>query len=627
MDVPVRESGCFAFGAFRLDPIRQTLERDGAPIRLAPRLFETLLYLVRNHGRVVTRDELMRAVWPGRTVEQNNLGQAMSTLRKALGDDGLIVTVPWRGYRIAVPVEFRPAATAAADALPAGAGGRHRTEAPFALRRRGMIAFAAAMLVGGLGWRLMPSPHHAGKDPPFAAPPRSVAVLAFSNMTGDPAQDYFSDGLAEELIDSLGRLPALRVAARQSAFSFKGSRATVTEIGRALGVASVLEGSVRRDGTRLRIAAHLIDAGTGYEVWSGSFEPAPGDLFRMQGTIATAVTAALQVKLLGQDAARLTEGGTSHAAAFDFYLHGMQLVHADNPAGFRTALRDFDAAIASDPFYALAYVERALTLQGLTETEGDANSAAVARMQDEAVAAAQRAVALAPELAEAHAVLGRTLLEDRQDSAGAAAELSRARQLAPDDARVNMEYAVLQIALGHVAVAVDAAELAARLDPLTPSTYEQLAEVLSDARRYDEALAAIRHAEQLQSSVTDPDVDALAEIELRQGRPAAALQSCAPAHDWEQILCLAMANHALGKLPQAAAALARLRAMLGDTGAMQYAEIYAQWGQTADALQWLQTAWRLHDPGLLELKIAPEFDSIRATPTFQDIERRMNFPP
>jgi tetratricopeptide (TPR) repeat protein len=289
----------------------------------------------------------------------------------------------------------------------------------------------------------------------------------------------------------------------------------------------------------------------------------------------------------------------------------MQLVHADNPAGFRTALRDFDAAIASDPFYALAYVERALTLQGLTETEGDANSAAVARMQDEAVAAAQRAVALAPELAEAHAVLGRTLLEDRQDSAGAAAELSRARQLAPDDARVNMEYAVLQIALGHVAVAVDAAELAARLD----------------ARRYDEALAAIRHAEQLQSSVTDPDVDALAEIELRQGRPAAALQSCAPAHDWEQILCLAMANHALGKLPQAAAALARLRAMLGDTGAMQYAEIYAQWGQTADALQWLQTAWRLHDPGLLELKIAPEFDSIRATPTFQDIERRMNFPP
>jgi serine/threonine-protein kinase len=623
MDVPVTGQTAYVFGPFRLDPVRRTVTRDGVALKLAPRLFDTLLFLVQNHSRLVQRDELVRAIWQGRTVDENNLGQAISALRRALQGEGaadpaeaIILTVPGRGYRLAMPVTLDSTLTpapppAAPPVLPAV------SRRPLWMLAAGLLGVALCVVAL---WRQTYAP-----PPALQAPPHSVAVLAFSNLSGDAGQDYFSDGLSEELIDALGRIGGLHVAARVSAFSFKGQPVGVDEIARQLHVATVLEGSVRRDGGMLRVTAQLIDAASGYQIWSHSYDAAQGGVLQVQGNIAAAVAGALKMSLVGSDVARLSLGGTANAQAFDAYLRGMKLVDSGN-AGSAAALHDFDDAVAADPSFALAHVQRAVALQAQSETQSNPDPAWVVKTQDEVIAEARRAVALAPDLGVAHAALGHALEEDRFDFAGAATELTRAVQLSPGAARTQLDYAWLQLALGHFAQAIAAAQVAAQLDPLSAITYLELAGILSDSRHYDEALLAVRHAEQLQSDVSDLDRNLTGEIALRQGRFADARAACGGAHGWEQRVCLAIAENKLGHRAEAVAQMEALRGMLGDTGALQYAGIYAQWGETALAVQWLQTAYRLHDAGLIELKVYPELDPVRGTPEYRDIEARMNFP-
>jgi serine/threonine-protein kinase len=644
MDFFTREKGVYAFGPFRLDPVRRALLRDGERVKLGARLFDTLLYLVENHDRLVERDELQQAVWQGRIVEEGNLGQAISALRKALQADGttenFIVTVAGRGYRFGAPVEFQPEAAGGLSAdRPSQPDRPEEAVAATAPAQRIGVNWrtaarwgAAALLVAAslaLLWRLLPAGDTpaSGLNAPFAPPPHSVAVLAFTNLSGDPGQEYFSDGLSEELIDALSRIRQVQVAARMSSFSFKGKPATIDEIAHKLNVGAVLEGSVRRQGQRLRITTQLIDGKTGYELWSHSYDRDQRDVLAVQVEIASAVSASLQVTLLGDETAKLAMGGTANPKAFDAYLRGMELLYANEGPILRRALAAFDEAIALDPNYAQARVRRSTTLRQILFTEDIPDVATADRMENEALAEAQRAVALAPDLPSAHAQLGGVLEEARFDFAGATSEVDRARDLAPSDFAASLAYADLHMHLGHAAEAVTAAQLAASLDPLTPNTYLRLAGVLTWAHRFDEAQAAVHHAEQM-APASSPEFRGLqGEIELDQGDPARARQTCAAAADWQQIMCLAIADHLLGQQPEAASYLAKLRAMLGDTGAIQYAEIYAQWGQTEDALHWMEEAWRLRDPGLIELKADLRLDPIRATPRFQAIERRLNFPP
>jgi serine/threonine-protein kinase len=635
MDVFTHEKGVYAFGPFRLDPVRRALLRGGERIKLGARLFDTLVYLVENHDRLVERDELEQAVWRGRFVEEGNLAQAISALRKALQADGttetFIVTVAGRGYRFGVPVEFLPLPPAgspedqlsspdhagATAASPKSTIGRMRPAALLGALLALLAASAAAVI-----WRLV-SP----ATPPFAPPPHSIAVLAFTNLSGDPAEEYFSDGLSEELIDSLSRIRQVQVAARTSSFSFKGKPATIDDIAHKLNVGAVLEGSVRRQGPRLRITTQLIDAKSGFELWSHSYDRDQNDLLTVQTDIATAVSLSLQVTLLGDDAAKLALGGTANPQAFDAYLRGIELMHAYKENSFRQALAAFDLAIKLDPNYAQARVHRASALQQILFNEDIPDVATADRMENDALAEAERAVALAPDLPSAHAQLGALLEEARFDFTRATLEIGRARDLAPSDFTANLAYADLHMHLGHTEEAITSAELAASLDPLTPNTFLRLSGVLTWARRFTDAKAALNHAKLLAPGAELNFRGLQGEIELDQNDPAAARQTCAPAQDWQQILCLAFANHALGNTAEATANFAKLRAELGDTGAIQYAEIYAQWGQPDEALRWLDQAWRLHDPGLIEMRADSRLDPIRDTPQFKDIERRMNFPP
>jgi TolB-like protein/DNA-binding winged helix-turn-helix (wHTH) protein len=614
MDVSIKDKGVYLFGPFRLDPARRVLLRDGAPLTLPPRLFDTLLYLVENAGQLVERDELLRVVWGGRVVEEANINQTIFALRRALQADGsadrFIVTAPTRGYRFVAPVTFelepvggppslsQPEATSPVPTGTAIPLERRRPSRPTI--RAAAFALIATVVCIVLVWRLLPALGPAGtKAPsPFAPPLHSVAVLAFANMSGDPAQEYFSDGISEELINALSRIDALRVAARTSAFSFKGKSATIADIAHQLNVGAVLEGSVRRDGPRVRISAELVNAATGFELWSRSFDRDQGDMLAVQAEIAGAVTASLQVTLLGDTAATFTLGGTTNPKALDAYLRGRAAFRSLDIPSSKVALAAFEDAIAIDPNYALAHMERALALAHIASMAANSDVAHIQEMDRSALDAADRAIALAPGLGFAHCARAYALEQFPDRAREAAAEYARAITLSPGDARVQLWYAENQLYRSHepLPVRVAALEHAASLDPMSPEAYRVLSWAYDLARRYDDAIAALRHVEQLEPKVSTLDTAWIGFAELMQGKPAAAQ-------------------------------MAKLRAALGDAGAYNYAMIFAQWGQKADAIKWLQTAYRLHDSGLVDMKVDPFLDPIRDTPEFKDIERRLNFPP
>ncbi len=648
MDVLLRDKGIYRFDRFELDPLRRTLSRAGEPIVLQGRPFDTLVYLLQHHDRVVTRAELFAAVWPDRVVEENNLGQAIASLRRSLQDQAagtLILTVAGRGYRIGVPVEYdtgagqplprpigdraQPDARHSTAATPAPASGR-----PISLRLAAAILLAVVAVGAIVLWPRAPRPTDR---PVFAPPPHSLAVLAFANLSGDAAQDYLSDGLADELIDRLGRIGAVRVAGRLSAFSFKaggvnsapagGAGVTIGEIARRLNVGAVLEGSVRKAGSRLEITARLVDGVSGYRIWSQTYDAAPPQTTALAGEIAAAVTAAMHVALSGQDNAQLTLGGTADPAALDAFLHGLQMATGGGAASRRPALAAFEAAIARDPNYAMAHVYRGLMLEQLTDLEEGHDLAWISRTQADAEASVRRAIAIAPNLGAAHAALAEFLQKNHWDFTGALAEIPLALELAPGDAQTRMTYAVLQIVVGHRELAEAAAYQAAALDPLSPRIYRELANLLLEARDFAAAKVALTHARQSEATETSNDRFYGAQIELGLGHPGEVARLCAGSKEWPFEQLLAVADHALGRDAEAAQLLADLQHRLGDSAALQYAEVYAQWGRTEDALKWLKTAMRLHDPGMVYLRASPMLDPIMQTADFKDIERQLNFPP
>ena len=631
-----QEKGIFHWGQFALDPVRRSLLRDGVRIKLAERLLDVLLFLVANHGRVVERDELLQQVWAGRTVEDNNVSQAIFELRKVLKTEGVehsIITVPGRGFRFAEPVLFEleaPADTGAEPPSQAELPAAPWTTAPTpSWRRHAPLGVAlVALVVAGASMAFW-----AGQTPKvspwraealFAPPAHSVAVLAFDNLSGDPGQTYFSDGMSEQLIDALTRIEAIQVAGRISSFSFRGSRATAGEIGRKLDVSAVLEGSIRRSGARVTVTVQLINTLTGFNMWSSTYDRAPGDVVTIQNDIAAAVASALQVKLLGGEADKLALGGTANAAAYDFYLQGMRHEHTvRNVADHRAAVADFDRALALDPNFARAHVGRASALSNIA-TQGAMGSAdAQHALFKSALVDADRAVALAPDWGQAHSSRAYVLAFGMMDPAAGEREMVQAQMLTPGAPTIEGNYANVELALGHVDVAVTAARRGAQLDPLSVNGWGQYGRTLFMARRYDEAAEALRHIAALTDHVPLIYDGLLGGVLILQGHADAARSLCAPAANLEEKEVLAIADQKLGHQADAEANLARLRADQGDAGAFSYAEIYAQWGRKAEAMTWLGTAARLHDPGVAEIAIDPMLDPVRGEAGFRQIRAQV----
>ena len=454
----------------------------------------------------------------------------------------------------------------------------------------------------------------------FAPPPHSIAVLAFTNMSGDAKDEYFSDGLAEELLQALAQIKELKVAARTSSFSFKGANVDILTVGRKLNVGAVLEGSVRKAEGRIRVIAQLINAVSGYQIWSENFDRELKDVIALQSDIAYAVADALQVKFLGDGR---VPGGTQNPKALDAFLRGRAGERIQDEKNLRAALVALDEAVALDPAFANAHALRGDVLAQLAAGYSD-DPAEARRLNAEALRAVKRAVATAPNSAFAYEALGGVLLGATSDYVATDAAYRRSMELAPGEAYALKGYAAFAIMMGR-ADALPSIERARELDPLNPSILSNLGYVQYYARKYTEARKSMQEAMQRFDNQVTRDFAAL--IELASGKPAAAVPYCErDVATWSNQVCLAIAYHKLGRRKDAEAMMRRLQEENGDGAAFQYAQIYAQWARPDESIKWLEKAAEMRDPGLIAIKVDPFLDPIRKMPRFEDVVAVLNFP-
>jgi tetratricopeptide (TPR) repeat protein len=396
-------------------------------------------------------------------------------------------------------------------------------------------------------------------------------------------------------------------------------------IARKLNVSAVLEGSVRRSEHTIRITAQLINAVTGFHLWSKTYDRDLGDVLKLQTEIATAVSEALKVTLLGDVAARIELGGTHNPAAFDAYLLASRAYASRHEAkAVPTAIAAYTKAIELDSNYALAFAGRSRAYA--TYAAEVAEGAEVRESFIKAEADAKRAIELAPDLAVGHMALARVFQIGTLDFAGAREEYERAQVLAPGNATVLSASAGFDAIMGHSGAGIAALRRAVVLDPLSTTPYGALGEALYAARRYGEAATVFS-----QGINVDPSFKltyafrGLALYGLGDLEKARA--SCeSQRDDWLSQVCLAVVYNKLGRRADAEAVLAKLKAAQGNDAAYQYAQIYAQWGARPKALEWLDKAMSVRDPGLEFLKADPLFDPLRKEPRFQAIEQELKFP-
>ena len=475
-----------------------------------------------------------------------------------------------------------------------------------------VAAFSA--LAGGVWWV-----GWGARRPPS---PRSIAVLPFANLSGDPAEDYLSEGLSEELINTLARLNSLQVIARTSSFPFRGDKVDSREIGARLGVAYILDGSVRAAAGLVRIGTQLVEAATGFERWSETFDRQLKDILAVETEIARAVAEALAVKLLRADIANFSLGGAANEQAYDIYLRGRHLFESGgSEAVYRSALAAFDAAIAADDAFAAAHSSRAQTL--LVIADVFTPPAQLRATFDDALASARRAVALAPDLAEGQATLGSVLQLAEFDFVGAKHAFARAMVTGAGSAEVLMRYGQFACDIGDYSAGLPAVRRATVLDPLNPRVFRALGYALIKARRFVEGTAAMNRALQLNPAVEGAHA-ALGDALLLQGDLSRAQREYAlEPVSWVRETGQAIVAHRQGDLAAAGRAFKALTAGGDQTTIYQQAQVLAQWGDLDRAIEKLEQAFALGDSGLTVMKSDPMLDPLRKYPRYQQLERRL----
>ena len=451
---------------------------------------------------------------------------------------------------------------------------------------------------------------------------KSIAVLPLVNTSGDPANEYFSDGLSEELIAVLAKIPGLKIIGRSSSFLFKGKADDSRTIGDKLGVANLLEGSVRKEGDRVRIVAELINAADGRTLWSETYDRELKDVFAVQSEIATAVTDQLKIKLLGAPAKSDAAPSNDNLAAYNALQQGTFYFRLSTEAGTRKAIEFYDEAIRLDPRYALAYANLSFALRQLAATwlgVAEANEA-YAKARN----AAQTALSLSPNLATAHEALGFVLLTPDLDFAAAEAEFRKAEKLAPADAGPKFALSFLFATQGRLAEAENIMRQTLALDPLGVTRYLNLARILIGSGRYDEAEAALRKAIELQPAAARLH-SYLTIIDVLRGNAAAALQDAElePKGFWQDY-ALALAQQAQSDRATADAALQKL--LNEDAVSFQIAVVYGLRKEPDKMFEWLERAYTERDPGLTQLLVAPFILNYKDDPRFAALCQKLKVP-
>jgi TolB-like protein/DNA-binding winged helix-turn-helix (wHTH) protein/thioredoxin-like negative regulator of GroEL len=612
-------------GEWIVDPALDCISRNAEIQKLEPRAMRLLLCLADSAGTVVSVDRLLAEVWPDVIVGSASVYQAVSQLRRHLGDPDrnptYIATVPRKGYRLIAPVTR----TAAPAAAPAAAAPIMPGAAAPPARRAWILAGAfaiTALLAVYASWERGWLPLHAGEKAagPAAVSEASIAVLPFTDLSEQHDQEYFSDGLSEELIDMLTKVPRLHVPARTSSFYFKHRQITIPDIGRELKVAHVLEGSVRKSGHQLRITAQLIRVDTGYHLWSETYDRPFDDIFKIQDEIATAVVSALKLKLAGgyTSAGVL---GTASPEAYNAYLLGRQRYSEASESGYRQAIRAYQDAIALDTDFADAYAELAMAEYFLGDDTGDL------ALEKSAEQAAQKAIDIDARRAGGHSVRGYLRFNMRYDWSGAEADFRNALTLDPSDSRIFRRYASMLNQIGRSQEAAALLQKGLEQDPLDATTWTGLVDVLMAIHNYPAAYDAVHRA----LAIRPADISAsfqLGCLQLVDGKPREALATFqgngfAVFRDTGT----AMAQHSLGDARLSQQALDAVIATAAGEAAYQIAQVYAWRDERDHAFEWLERAYRQQDGGLTVIKTDQLLASLRADPRYPVLLRKLNLPP
>lgn len=613
-------------GSWRVEPELDEIQRGAERVKLEPRSMAVLMHLIERAGHVVSAEDLLEHVWAGVIVAPSSVYQTIAQLRRALGNDSehpeYIANVPRKGYRLIAHVARESDATSDGVSDNAPIGGTDRRRGLKWRWRWWQTSLAGLILIVGVALFLVPESlrqkllGHAPGD-------RSVAVLPFENFGADPGDAYLADGLTEDLLLSLGRLPDFEVIARSSVFAFRGREQDVREIARALGVHYVVGGSVRRSGEQLRINAQLVDAQTGFQLWSETYDRPFGDVLRVQEDIARSVAHSLEVLLTRDASQRLAHRAERNSAAYDAYLRGRAYWNERSVESLPRAREQFELAIARDPADAPSYVALAELLAVLPLYGIESPDVAFPKAR----AAALRALELDDQLAEAYATLAVVRYQFEWDWPGAEGDFRHAIALNPSYATAHQWYAEFLSYAGRYEAAQAQIALAATFDPLSPTIATLRGSPALWAHRFAEAEQGYRAA-----LAAHPGF-ALAEYSLGlsllgERRPAEAAATLEKSrHGLGAVFSapsLAHAYVALGREGDARVLLAQMLEAEHKRYLSPYkiAVLHAALGEREAALTRLEQAYRIHDDRLVLLGVDSLLDSLRNEPRFDALVKR-----
>ena len=630
--------GCLRFGVFELDLRAGELRKHGLRIRLQEQPFLVLATLLEHPGEVVTREELQKKLWPADTFVDfdHGLNKTINKIREALGDSAesprFVETVARRGYRFLA--EVKAADTAPVHSLEpatqphpgaegpehAGLAGKLATHKPVPAPLAWKISVSVVLLVMGslVTWKLY-SPRHPSHSI------RSLAVLPLESLSNDSSQDYFADGMTDELISDLGQISALHVISRTSVMAYKRARKPLPQIARELNVDAVVEGTVLRSGDQVRITAQLIEGSSDRHLWSQSYEGQLRDTLALQNQVARAIADEIRVNLNSQERAALKNVQVVNPEAYESYLKGRYFWNKRTADGLKVALAYFNQAIEEDPKYAQAY-------SGLADTYallGDWQYAVMTPKEalPKAKAAATRALELDSALGEAHNSLAFCLDGFDWNFAAAGKEFRRAIELNPGYATAHHWYAWHLSLLGQYDEAIAEMKKAESLDPLSLVINADLAELFVLAHSYDESIRQSRKTIEM-----DPNFGlahnhlAQAYLQKHMNDEAVAELQKAVQLSGDSPTCvanLARAYVASGNRSEAERLLNDLkkRSNHSYSHASEIAVIYAALGDKNQAMSWVEKGYEERfNPGVL---LRPGFDPLRSEPRFQELVRRM----
>jgi TolB-like protein/DNA-binding winged helix-turn-helix (wHTH) protein/Flp pilus assembly protein TadD len=636
--------GSYRFGLFKADLASNTLSRQGERVKLQEQPFRILALLLARANEIVTREELRTTLWSEDTyVEfEGSLNAALKKVRYALRDSPdnptFIETIPRRGYRFIAPVEYlevvAPAETAprVSDSTPSvpAFSPAPRPTAPASGKKKIVWGIAAAVLVTlvlAIGLNLGGIREKFGRSLP-SRPIRSLAVLPLEDLSSDPAQQYFADGITDELITDLAQISNLRVISRTSTNQYKGTKKSIPEIGKALKVDAIVEGTVERDADHVRIRVQLIDSASDRHLWARTYDRELRDAMLMQGEAARDIALEIRGQVdPSQPNAKVATAAPVNPEAYEAYLKGRYFLNKRSPEGTKTGSGYFEQAIALDPQFALAYAGLAdcYSLLG-----SDSLPASVA--SSKARTAALKAIELNPSIAEGHSALAVVHFYYDWNWSESERELKKAIELNPNYASAHHWYSVYLSAMGRFSEAIQEAERAHELDPLSPSITTSLATQYRDAHRYDRSIEQLSAVLELDSNFAPAhqglgktyEAMSLWNLAIEEFQKAVALS-----HDSESLAALGHAYSSAGNRAETLKVVAQLQtqAATNYVSPFDMAAIFAGLGDKSKAFFYLDQAYRERDSRLPFLAVDHWFDPLHSDLRFIDLCRRLRLPP